>query len=98
MTSLTPPRSVTSAFCTRLHDRFPPLSLSGSCICVGYLGEATTKNMKKSMKTDAERKARVALLKHFIWLLIFSLQSTEEGKEAGIWGWVGQKFLDLKGK
>lgn len=53
------------------------------------------------MKTVADRFVILiteALLTLFIWLLISSLQSTEEGEEAGVWGWVGQKFLDLKGK
>lgn len=55
----------------------------------------------RPMKTVADRFVILiteALLTLFIWLLISSLQSTEEGEEAGVWGWVGQKFLDLKGK
>lgn len=28
-------------------------------------------------------------------MVMISLQSTEEGKEAGVRGWVGQKLLDL---
>lgn len=82
----------------------PPPGTIPTSFALGLLrscGQQQVNALKKTKNRSRETSVlnnSGSLLKDWIWLLVFSLQSTEEGKEASVRGWVGQKFLDLKGK